>query len=98
MPFKRRDFEAELENRFATARAAGRQFIEINSGELHRAMGDYPNPTLHRMPTLCGVMLRTRREGDEIIERPDNDKLQGPSLTIRYRLSNKGPTPSPRSA
>jgi tetratricopeptide (TPR) repeat protein len=62
---------------------AGRTFEDVVSGDLHRAVGDYPGPG-HRMPLCCSVMTRAMRPGDRIVAEPPSGK--GATLTIRYRL------------
>ena len=79
----RDDFGDELQRQLAKASAAGLSYIDVNAGDLHRAIGGYPGPG-HRMPVCSSVMDREKREGDETIESPPKGK--GASLTIRYRL------------
>jgi hypothetical protein len=73
------DFRKELFAQIARGERRGAVHVEINSGELHRAVG--PN---HRMPVCCEVMERERKTGDEVISAPERGK--GASLTIRYKL------------
>lgn len=63
----------------------GREFTEINAGELHRRVGGYTGRT-HRMPVCCEVMRGAFAPdaGDLIVEEPPG--RQGVSLTIRYVL------------
>ena len=58
---------------------------DINAGELHRRLGDYPGPN-HRMPVCCEVMKAEidKDAGDRILHQPESG--QGASLTIRYIL------------
>ena len=72
-------FRAEIRQ----AKEAGRAYIDINSGELHRIVGGHPG-TDHRMPVCCAVMLNEQRAGDVILAQPP--KRKGASLTIRYQL------------
>jgi 5-methylcytosine-specific restriction protein A len=50
------DFKDELHRMMLEAMKAGKEFVEINAGELHRRVGDYPGRN-HRMPICCEVML-----------------------------------------
>jgi hypothetical protein len=80
------DFRKELLAQIARGNRRGAPHVEINSGELHRAVGGYPRPN-HRMAVCCEVMERERKIGDEIISAPERGK--GASLTIRYMLPRK---------
>ena len=88
------DFKSELHRMMLEAMKAGKAFVEINAGELHRRVGDYPNPMRHRMPICCHVMYTALAldAGDVILEEPPTG--QGASLTIRYVLPRPDP---PRS-
>ena len=77
------DFRAILGVILRGAERAGRSYVDINSGQLHRDVGGYPGPD-HRMPVCCQVMRDAMRIGDEIVTVPP--KGNGASLTIRYRL------------
>lgn len=77
------DFREELFNIFEEAQQIGRQYIDVNSGDLHRRVGGYPGRD-HRMPLCCEVMKRSMKKGDFILEQPPKGK--GASLTIRYNL------------
>ena len=62
-----------------------RLYVDINAGELHSRLGDYPGPN-HRMPVCCEVMKVAMAEdaGDRILQQPESG--QGASLTVRYVL------------
>jgi hypothetical protein len=77
------DFRKELSAQLRRAKTRGAAEVEINAGELHRAVGEYPSGE-HRMPSCCEVMRAAMRSGDEVISEPPKGK--GASLTIRYRL------------
>jgi len=81
------NFQAELTAQIERAGQQGRPHLEINAGELHRAVGGYPpRPGVaHRMPRCCNVMRDEIRRGHaEIIgETASGDP---PALTIRYSL------------
>jgi hypothetical protein len=79
---KAADFRVELRHRLQAAQDDGRQHFDISAGELHRAVGGYPEPD-HRVPMCCSVMRQEQRPGDAVVsERPTD----GPRFTIRYRL------------
>lgn len=84
------DFRSELYRTMLEAMKAGKAFVEINAGELHRRVGDYPGRN-HRMPACCGVMRAALAPdaGDVILEEPPSG--QGACFTIRYVL----PRPEP---
>jgi len=76
------DFQTELQAQIRRAERAGAKHVEINSGELHRKVGNYPGD--HRMPMCCKAMQAERRASDRIVSQPP--KGEGASLTIRYIL------------
>ena len=43
------EFRAYQNRLFEEAQKAGRQFLDLNAGELHRAVGGYPSSN-HRIP------------------------------------------------
>ena len=89
------NFRKELADLFSNAQEDGRTSIEVNSGELHRALGGYPGPH-HRMPVCCDAMYQEMRAGDRILSAPAKGK--GASLTIRYLLPRPGKdAPSPHA-
>jgi hypothetical protein len=81
----REDFKMELHRLMNEAVHQGKEAAEINAGELHRRVGDYPVAN-HRMPICCGVMRAALAldAGDVVLEEPSSG--QGASLTIRYVL------------
>jgi hypothetical protein len=78
-------FREELSSIFQEAVGENRSTVEVNAGELHRRVGDYPGPN-HRMPLCCSVMREAFKPsaGDVIVEEPPSGK--GARLTIRYVL------------
>jgi hypothetical protein len=78
------DFRSELRRPLAQAQKQLWPHVDINAGELHRDVGDYPGPG-HRMPNCCQVMKGEMRSGDTIVA---GKHLKGPgaALTIRYLL------------
>lgn len=83
MPVTADDFFNALNNQLHQAQQAGQSHLVINSGNLHRQVGDYPGPN-HRMPICCRVMRSASTENDPILEEPP--KGNGASLTIKYLL------------
>ena len=79
----RDEFLRTLGKLFAEAKHTGLSEIDVNSGQLHRRVGNYPGPN-HRMPVCCDAMRSAMASGDKIIESPMRGK--GARLTIRYRL------------
>jgi len=84
------DFKLELHRMMLEAMKAGKEFIEINAGEVHRRVGGYPGRN-HRMPVCCQVMRAglALDAGDAILEEPPSG--QGANLTIRYALPRPVP-------
>ena len=77
------DFERELQKQLAQAQVSNKQYVDVNSGELHRDVGGYPGKD-HRMPTCCDTMIAAMKIGDEVLTQPP--KGRGATLTIRYKL------------
>lgn len=78
------DFRNELKAQIERAQRQGRPHVEVNAGELHRIVGDYPGQS-HRMPMCCQAMRDAfNKNTDEVIFEPPEG--QGASLTVRYRL------------
>ena len=80
------DFRTELERLLAEGQRLGFVAVDINAGQLHRNVGDYPGKD-HRMPVCCSVMRRTMTSADQVVDQPARG--QGPRLTVRYRLPRK---------
>ena len=78
------DFRTHLRGLMREAQTASASFVDINSGQVHHAVGDYSGPD-HRMPVCCQVMKADIRAGDKVL--PPNG--QGASLTIRYKLPRR---------
>ncbi len=78
------DFRFELQAQLQRAEALGLSYADVTSGNLHRDIGDYPDPMRHRMKTCCDVMRQARKGHDEILAQPPRGN--GASLTIRYYL------------
>jgi hypothetical protein len=78
------DFRTRIRGLMREAQTASASFVDINSGQVHHAVGGYPGPD-HRMPVCCQVMKADIRAGDEVL--PPNG--QGGSLTIRYKLPRR---------
>jgi hypothetical protein len=85
MPKTEADFLPAIRGLMREAQAASRSFVDINAGDVHRGVGDYPGD--HRMPICCRVMKADMRGGDVILSTPP--KGQGASLTIRYQLPRR---------
>ena len=81
------NFQLELAAQVDRAVQQGRPHVEINAGELHRAVGGYParGGAAHRMPRCCNVMRdEFKRGGAEVIVAAATDDPA--ALTIRYSL------------
>ncbi len=81
------EFQAALKLQIIRAKKQGRSHVEINAGELHRAVGGYPpkRGQSHSMPLCCAVMRQELARGNaEVVHGIPSG--QGASLTIRYNL------------
>ena len=83
MPPKADDFRSELRARLRAAELAGKAFLDVNAGDVHRAIGGYPGPKTHRMPMCRSVMRQELHAGDSIVSERASD---GASFTARYKL------------
>lgn len=81
----REDFENALNQIFRYKEIMEEsEYVDINSGKLHRYVGGYPD-TNNRMPLCCEIMYQFQKDGDKIIE-DGTKKGYGASITIRYKL------------
>lgn len=78
------EFREQLLEVFRIAEEKREASVVVIAGELHRAVGGYPNKGNHRMPACCDAMLSAMHRGDVIVSEPDKGK--GATLTIRYAL------------
>jgi hypothetical protein len=77
------DFDTELRRIFQSASKTGAGYVDVESDNLHRAVGGYPTRN-HRMPVCCHVMERNTKPGDTVLHAPPKGK--GATLVIRYLL------------
>jgi hypothetical protein len=84
------EFKMELHRMMYEAMQEGKETADINAGELHKRVGDYPDPN-HRMPVCCQVMQSAIASdaGDVVLSGPPSG--QGASLTVRYVLPRSVP-------
>ena len=82
------EFRAELRAHISRAEKQGRPHVEVNAGELHRAVGGYPpkaGEPSHSMPSCCDAMREEYQRGNaQIIHETDSGR--GAALTMRYKL------------
>lgn len=78
------EFRQQLLEVFRLAHARRERSVVVKAKDLHQVVGDYPDPTRHRMPVCCDVMRRAMRRGDEILHEPP--KGNGATLAIRYTI------------
>jgi hypothetical protein len=74
-------FRHELLAQLGRAAKQGRIDILVNSGDLYRSLGGYPDST-HGMPRCCDAMQDEFRRGDTMIL----DRDSGAGMTVRYLL------------
>lgn len=78
------EFREQLFEVFVSAERKGLASVVVKAGDLHRAIGGYPNRNTQRMPVCCNVMRGAMHSGDVIVSEPP--KGQGATLMIRYEL------------
>lgn len=76
-------FTNEVERIIDDARNKGKDYVVINSGDVHRAVGGYPGKST-RMPSCCNAMYKLMKTKDEVLDAPPSG--MGASLTIKYYL------------
>ena len=76
------ELREQLLEGFRIAEERRLESVVVNSRELYRKIGDYPNGGNHRMPVCSGVMRSAMQRGDLIITQPPKGK--GANLTIQY--------------
>lgn len=83
MPPTAWDFQNRLLAILNGARQTGQPYVDVESGNLHKEVGGYPDPN-HRMPVCCEVMRRLMRAGDSVVKEPTSE--QAATLIIRYNV------------
>ncbi len=78
----REDFAKYIDSRISQMQT---DFIDLNSGEIHRVLGHYPG-TNHRMPVCCEFMYEKMNGDDKVLYAPPKGK--GATLKIRYFRKN----------
>jgi 5-methylcytosine-specific restriction protein A len=84
------DFYHEVYRRFDAALAEGRTVLEVNAGELHKAL-----KAANRMPLCCNCMYDLQNIGDAVLHIPSGGA--GSSLLISYSLPRFPGLPLERS-
>jgi hypothetical protein len=84
MPPTAWDFQNRLMAILNGARQSGQAYVDVESDNLHKEVGGYPNPN-HRMPVCWEVMRKLMRAGDSVVKEPTSE--QGATLIIRYACS-----------
>jgi hypothetical protein len=79
-----KEFREQLFEVFRIAEQKRQASVAVRAGDLHRAVGGYPNRNTQRMPVCCDVMRSAMHRGDVIVSEPP--KGRGATLTIRYVL------------
>jgi hypothetical protein len=85
MPPTAEQFQQELMTMMRGGMRNAGGYVDINAGDLHRRVGDYPGLD-HRMPDCCQVMRVAMfpGAGDRVLQQPERG--DGRTLTIRYIL------------
>lgn len=81
------DFQNRLMAILNAARQSGKAYIDVESGHLHRQVGEQPQLN-SRMPVCCEVMRNMMRVGDSIMNEPANG--EDATLMIRYIIQATG--------
>ena len=77
------DFRRQLAREFKSATEAGRDYIDIRAGNLHKKLGGYPKHS-HRMPACCKAMRAEMGNDDKVLCSPCSG--EGANLEIRYKI------------
>ncbi len=73
---------AELRAQLSQAERRGVPYVDIDSGELHRNVGDHPGQN-HTMPSCCNVMYEEQSVGEIILF--NLPKGRGATLSFRNK-------------
>lgn len=76
-------FREELQALLKKAEELGFVAVDINAGNLHRRVGEYPG-TDHRMPLCCDAIYGEMGPRDIVVEQTDSGK--GASVSVRFML------------
>jgi len=76
------DIRAYIESLFQTAKEQGSEYIELISGDIHRALG-----MRNAMPPVCIVMYEKMNPGDEVLHTTPSGKSS--TIRIRYYLGRR---------
>lgn len=88
----REDFRRALREIFGSAESEGREFVEVRSGDLHRAVGEHPGPD-HRMPVCCSVMEEVMTDGDRIVRAPPKGRGANFVYSVPHSSSDLSTSP-----
>ena len=75
-------FRRELQAQMGRAAKSGLIDVLVNSGELYRSLGGYPDSMQHGMPFCCNAMQDEMKPGDTLLVEHTN----GSGMTVRYLL------------
>ena len=76
-------FTNEIKRIIDEARNKDEEYVVIKSGDVHRAVGGYPERN-HSMPSCCEAIYQLMRARDEVLAATPKGK--GATLTIKYYL------------
>lgn len=79
-----KDYLEVIEKLKGEAHREGKQYIEVNSKELHAKV----SPQHATMPTCCQAIYKLLLDGDEIIRRPKGMTGFGSHLTVRFLVDD----------
>ena len=85
------DFERALRSLLDSARAAGRETVNIRAGDLHKQVCAELGGG-NAMPSCCGAMRKLKRDDDFVIKSPP--KGNGSNFEVRYHLNGVPTQPS----
>ena len=66
------------------AKAEGKEYVDINAGELHKMMSKKPT-----LPSCCMAMRKMKQSNDQVISEANTKSGYGVALTIRYFVAER---------
>ena len=73
------DYVKKISQMIEEAKAEGKEYVDINAGELHKMMSKKPT-----LPSCCMAMRKMKQSNDQVISEANTKSGYGVALTIRY--------------
>lgn len=78
------DYVKKISQMIEEAKAEGKEYVDINAGELHKMMSKKPT-----LPSCCMAMRKMKQSNDQVISEANTKSGYGVALTIRYFVAER---------